>query len=146
MQQFQHTITTAANVETIWELYSDITFWTTWDEGIEHMSLDGPFIAGTRGLIQPKGQDKLSFQLTEVEPLHGFSDVTDIPDVGITVRFDHRLQKTVDGSSITHAVTISGPNADYFGPQFIAELSRGIPQAMEKLAVLALEKASEHAG
>lgn len=144
MCKFEHSIITQAKPETIWELYSDITAWTTWDEGIEYASLDGPFVAGTRGLLQPQGQDKLSFQLTDVEPLSGFSDVTDIPDAGVEVRFVHRLQKTLEGTRITHAVSIQGPNAENFGPQFIAALSQGIPRTMERLAALAIER--EHAG
>lgn len=130
-------------METIWQIYSDIMSWTTWDEGIEHASLDGPFVTGTRGLLQPKGQDKLSFQLTEVEPWGGFSDVADIPNVGIRVRFAHRLQKTQGGTSITHSVSITGPNAESFGPEFIAKLSQGIPHTMKRLAALAVERENE---
>ncbi|MCL4318748.1 MAG: SRPBCC family protein [Firmicutes bacterium] len=140
MCQFAHSITTKAKAETIWELYRDITSWTTWDEGIEYVTLDGPFAAGTLGVLQAKGQDKMSFQLTEVEPLHGFSDVTDILAAGIAVLFTHRLQKTLDGTRITHAVTVMGSNAEKFGPQFITEVSQGIPRTMERLAALALEQ------
>ena len=146
MCQFEHSIITKAKPETIWGLYTDITSWTAWDAGIEHASLDGPFIAGTRGVRRPQGQDKLSFQLRDVEPLHGFSDVTDIPGAGIEIRFDHRLQKALDGTHITHAVSITGPNAENFGPQLIAELSQDIPRTMERLAALAIEREGEHAG
>ncbi len=146
MHNFKHSIITKAKIETIWGLYTDITSWTTWDTGIEYASLEGPFAAGTRGTLQPQGQDKLSFQLIDVEPLDGFSDVTDIPGAAIAIRFDHRLQKTLDGTRITHSVSITGPNVDKFGEQFIAELSDGIPQTMERLAALAIEKDESYIG
>ncbi len=146
MRNFKHSIITKARLETIWELYADITAWTSWDIGIEYASLEGPFAAGTSGVLQPQGQDKLSFQLIDVEPLDGFSDVTDIPGADITIRFDHRLQKTLDGTRITHSVSITGPNVDKFGEQFIAELSDGIPQTMERLAALAIEKDESYIG
>lgn len=144
MCTFEHSITTQAKVETIWALYSDITSWTVWDEGIEHASLEGPFVKGTCGWLQPRGQDKLSFRLTEVEPCHGFLDVTDIPAMGIQIRFSHRLKNAQDGTSIIHAVCIIGPNAERFGREFIAELSQGIPQTMERLAALAVDREREH--
>ncbi len=142
MYTFEHSITTKAKPATIWGLYADITSWTAWDDSIEHAALDGPFVAGARGVVQPQGQDTLSFQLINVEPLRGFSDVTAIPDAGIEVRFVHRLQKTLDGTRITHAVSI----AEHLGPPFIAEVSPGIPRTMERLAALAIDREREHAG
>ena len=140
MWRFEHTITVKARVEAIWKLYSDITSWVEWDKGILYASLDGPFAAGTRGTLQPEGQGPLAFQLTEAEPLRGFSDVADIPDAGIQVHFTHRLRQAAAGTSITHRVTITGPNAERLGPEMGAGLSRGIPQTMERLAALALER------
>jgi len=130
-------------METIWQIYSDIMSWTTWDEGIEHASLDGPFVTGTRGLLQPKGQDKLSFQLTEVEPWGGFSDVCRYPKCRNSGSFCPSVAETQGGTSITHSVSITGPNAESFGPEFIAKLSQGIPHTMKRLAALAVERENE---
>lgn len=140
MYEFEHAVTTTAQAATIWGLYSDIGTWTQWDKGIEHASLEGPFVKGTRGILQPEGQERLAFELTEVEPNQGFSDVTDIPDAGIKVRFTHRLTPSAEGTIISHKVVITGPNADAIGPGFIAALSEGIPQTIAGLAALALER------
>ncbi|MCD9022032.1 SRPBCC family protein [Cohnella silvisoli] len=142
MWEFEHTVTTTAKAETIWKLYSDITSWVEWDKGIEYASLDGAFAAGTRGILQPEGQERLAFELTEVEPLRGFSDVTDIPDAGIRIRFVHRLQQAAEGTSVTHHVTITGPNAHQIG----AGMAQGIPHTIEGLVALALEKERQYAG
>lgn len=64
MRQFEHSLTTTAKVETIWGPYSDIATWPAWDKGIASTSLDGPFVQGTRGLLEPEGQAPLPFELT----------------------------------------------------------------------------------
>ncbi|WNR44127.1 SRPBCC family protein [Paenibacillus roseipurpureus] len=140
MWQFEHTLITKAKPETIWGLYSDITTWTTWDKGIVSASLEGPFIQGTRGYLQPEGQEPLSFELTDVKPLDRFSDITDIPKAGIQVHFTHLLVESNGETQVTHKVKITGPNAERLGPQFGAHMTEGIPHTMAGLAALALEK------
>lgn len=143
MWQFEHTLTTKAKAGTVWELYSDITTWTMWDKGIVSASLEGPFNQGTRGFLQPEGQEPLSFELTDVQPLYGFSDITDIPKAGIQVHFTHLLVESDGETQVTHKVQITGPSAEKLGPQFGAHMVEGIPQTMERLAALALEKERE---
>ncbi|MBB6672050.1 SRPBCC family protein [Cohnella nanjingensis] len=144
MWTFEHTVTTKAKVETIWALYSDISTWVAWDAGIVHASLEGPFAAGTRGLLQPEGQEKLPFVLTEVEPQRGFSDLTEMPDAGISIRFDHRLASIAEGTRVTHRVTIAGPNADHLGAEIGAGMKNGIPLSVASLAAMALERERQH--
>ncbi|MFC5403220.1 hypothetical protein [Cohnella soli] len=143
MWQFEHTITTKAKAVTIWELYSDITTWVTWDKGIAGASLDGLFAQGTRGFLQPEGQQPLPFKLTEVNPLQGFSDLTDIPDAGIQVQFKHLLAEANGETRVTHQVKITGPNAAQLGPKFGAHMETGIPKSMANLVAVALEKERE---
>jgi hypothetical protein len=143
MWQFEHTIMTKAKAETIWSLYSDISTWTAWDKGIASASLDGPFVQGTRGLLQPLGQEPLVFELTEVNPLHGFSDITDIPNAGIQIHFTHLLKESEGETQVTHRVRIKGTNAAQLGPKFGAHMVEGIPATLEGLITLALEKESQ---
>jgi hypothetical protein len=146
MWEFEHTVTTTAKAETIWELYSDISSWIQWDKGIEYAILEGSFAAGTQGLLQPTGQERLAFQLLEVEPLRGFSDITDIPKAGIQIHFTHQLQQNAEGTIVTHKVTITGPNAGQLGPQIGAGMAEGIPHSVEGLVTLALERERSYAG
>ncbi|WP_305023439.1 SRPBCC family protein [Paenibacillus lacisoli] len=143
MWQFEHSLITTAKADTIWRLYSDITTWPLWDKGIESASLEGLFVQGTRGFLQPEGQDPLPFELLEVNPLHGFSDITDIPGAGIQVQFTHLLEESNGATKITHQVKITGPNAEQIGPKFGAHMVEGIPQTMDGLARLVLEREKE---
>jgi hypothetical protein len=146
MWEFEHTITTKAKAETIWRLYSDISSWVEWDKGIEYASLEGPFAAGTKGSLQPVGQERLPFELIHVEALRGFSDLTEIPDAGIQIHFSHRLQEGIEGTSVTHKVTITGSNAAFLGPQIGVGMAEGIPHSIEGLVRLALQKEQQLAG
>ncbi|WP_138494403.1 SRPBCC family protein [Paenibacillus pinistramenti] len=143
MWQFEHSLTTTAKAETIWGLYSDITTWTEWDKGIVSASLEGHFVQGTKGLLQPEGQEPLPFELVEVHPQRGFSDITDIPGAGIQVQFTHLLEESNGTTKVTHQVKITGPNAEQLGPKFGAHMVEGIPQTMEGLTKLALQKERE---
>ena len=145
MWKFEHTMITPPGLAGIWALYSDITTWSQWDQGISHASLDGPFASGTRGLLQPQGQEALPFQLTAVDPLRGFSDVTEIPGTGIQIHFTHRLEQVEEGTKITHSVSITGSNADALASNLGPDLTHGIPHTMERLATMAMAREQGHA-
>jgi hypothetical protein len=139
MWTFKHTVTTNAKTETIWKLYSDMTTWVSCDHGIEQAKLFGEFEKGTKGLLQPEGQDALSFQLTEVTPLKSFSDETIVPGAGIIISFTHVLSPMEMGTEVMHQVTITGENAEVLGPQIGEGFVQGIPVTMESLIRMAEE-------
>lgn len=139
MWKHEHSIETDASVEAIYSLYADVPNWTRWDKGLTGVTLDGPFAVGSTGTITPEGQDTLSYQLVEVEPNRSFADETEIPGAGITVRFDHLLERLPTGRTrITHAVSIAGPNADDLGPKIGPQIVSDLPDAMEALVKLAV--------
>ncbi|WP_068776599.1 SRPBCC family protein [Paenibacillus sp. FJAT-26967] len=140
MWHFEHTVIAEASVQTIWKLYSDISSWVEWDKEIDSASLEGPFIAGIQGVLQPKGQGPMAFELTEVDPPRRFAKIADIPGAGIHIEFIHRLQQTHKGTAITHEVNITGPNAEQLGPQWGARIAQGLPSTMQGLAAAAVKR------
>lgn len=139
MWEYEHSIETEASPEAIYRLYSDVATWPRWDEGIAEVTLDGPFAAGTRGVLTPEGQGPLPFRLTEVRSNQGFADETEVPGAGIVLRFVHSLVPLGDGRTrVTHRVTIGGPAAETLGPQIGAGMTAGIPGTMASLARHAL--------
>src|SRR6478672_10047028 len=81
MPTWTHTITSSATPEEIWPYYADVTAWPVWDAGLEKVSLDGAFVAGSRGTLVVEGQPPLEYELLEVVEGRSFSDLTDIPGV-----------------------------------------------------------------
>jgi hypothetical protein len=138
MWTYQHSIETDASPDSIWPLYSDVPGWPRWDQGLEWVTLTGPFAGGSTGSLKVPGQDPLPFTILDARPLEGFSDETYIP--GLAIRFDHALELMASGKTrITHSVIITGPAAEEVGPELGPQITADVPEAMESLARLALQ-------
>jgi hypothetical protein len=111
-----------------------VASWTEWDEGIEKVTLDGPFTVGATGTMTPVEQDPLPFTITEAVPEQGFTDETVIPDA-VTLRFVHRLAALPGGGTrITHRLEIDGPAAGRMGPELGPQITEDFPDAVRALA------------
>ncbi|MFN8168013.1 MAG: SRPBCC family protein [Candidatus Nanopelagicales bacterium] len=132
MFEWSHQVETSAAPQQVWPLYADVARWREWDSGLEDVTLDGPFAAGSSGTMRVEGQPPLTWTLTEVVEGELFTDVTEIPGVA-TLTFVHRLSPAAAGTLITHEVRIEGPAAEQLGPMVVSDT----PQAMAALARLA---------
>jgi hypothetical protein len=133
---YQHQLVTSASPAALWRLYSDVSTWPRWDDAFEAVTLDGPFAAGSGGLLELRGQAPLAFRIVEAEPERGFVDETEIP--GGVIRFRHRIEPADPGGvRLTHEVEIEapGPLAEQLG----AKITAGIPNTMARIAALAEE-------
>ena len=52
MFTYEKSVTGKADIEKVWELYSDVTQWNLWDESVKSVQLSGPFCAGTYGVME----------------------------------------------------------------------------------------------
>jgi len=89
MWSCEHRADTSATPETIWPFSEDVAGWPTWNQGIEHIVLEGPFATGTTFLMTPPGEQTLRSQLIDVRAPEGFTDVTKLDGIQVTVH--HRL-------------------------------------------------------
>jgi hypothetical protein len=138
MWTYTHSLETSASAEAIFALYADVATWPSWDASLERMTLDGPFAAGTRGVMYLSGQDPLPMRLVAVVDGLGFEDETPVPDAGVVVRVVHRLEPLHSGGTvITHVVTIDGPAADAVGPTLGPAITADFPRTMAALAARA---------
>ncbi|WP_040841269.1 SRPBCC family protein [Nocardia brevicatena] len=130
------TVVTKADRNEVFARYRDVASWSQWDEGVEDVSLDGPFEAGTTGVLSPAGRPKVAFIITVAEPGRRFTDVARLP--GARMTFDHTLNGGTDGGTvITHTVTISGPMAFLFSVVIGRAIAKGMPDAVQALARVA---------
>ncbi|GGP17595.1 SRPBCC family protein [Silvimonas iriomotensis] len=122
MWSHEESITTTATPARIWQLFADVPGWKNWNAGIDYIEIHGPFAAGTTFAMQPPGQDGFVSTLTQVTALSGFTDETVID--GTTVVVDHRITPLSDTlTRITYSTTISGPQADEFGPMVTGDFA-----------------------
>jgi hypothetical protein len=123
------------HAEAIWNLWSNVNTWTTWDQGIEACSLEGEFISGTKGILTPRGAPALPFHMTDVKPLESFTDETELPGAKLT--FHHFLTETPEGLKVTHQVTINGPAWENYASGFGKGLEHELPHTVAKLVQVA---------
>ena len=133
----EYGIETSATADMIWSIFRDVPGWKTWNVGIEHIDIDGPFEAGTWFTMKPPGEDSLRSKLVEVRENACFVDETRLGDLAITVA--HRIESLGAGRTrIVYAVEAFGPEAAEIGPAVASDF----PQVLAALAKLAEGRAA----
>jgi uncharacterized protein YndB with AHSA1/START domain len=136
MWEYEHAVDTTAAPEVVWRLWSDIPGWPQWNEGVEKITVDGPFTVGTGFTMTPPGEDPISMRLAEIVPGELFADEMDGGD--FTVRTVHRLEPAAGGRTrIIYRTEIAGPAADQVGPELGPAITADFPQVLAALAALA---------
>ena len=135
MWSYEYSAETGATPEAIWPFFEDVAGWPTWNEGIEHIVLEGPFATGSTFLMMtPPGVQTLRSQLVDVRSPEGFTDVTELDGIQVTVH--HRLHRLPNGTRITYRMEITGEEADSVGPQIGPAISGDFPQVVAALIAL----------
>ena len=125
----------AADAGAVWALWADVGSWQEWDEGIEWCRVDGPFAAGSTGMLKPRGGPRVRFTLLEVQPGRGFRDRSHLPLASLD--FTHTVELAEGGVRITHRVEATGPLGWLFGRMMGAGLRAGLPATVRALAARA---------
>lgn len=131
---------TPASPEAVWALYEQVGAWNAWDHEVEWSRLDGPFQAGSSGVLKPKGGPASKFRLTAVEQGRRFADLTRLPLAVLS--FEHTLTPEPSGGTrIHHRVTLRGPLTFLFSRVIGRNIAAGLPGAVKALA----QAAASHA-
>jgi ligand-binding SRPBCC domain-containing protein len=135
MWSFEHDETTTAGREAVWNLWSDVSGWPEWDEGIEEVSLDGDFAVGATGKLKPTGGPRFPFEITAIDEGRVFTDVTKLPLAKLT--FHHELRETPEAVVIHQRITIDGPLTPLWRRVIGKGLEKDVPDTMRSLAAAA---------
>jgi uncharacterized protein YndB with AHSA1/START domain len=128
----EHSGETTASPEAIWQAWADVASWPEWNRDIERIELDGPFDAGSRITMTPRGQDPFELRIAEAAKPELFVDEADLGE--IVVRTTHRAERIDrERTRITYRMEISGPAAETLGPQIGPEISGDFPQVLAAL-------------
>jgi len=140
--EFEHSAESKAQPASVWERYTDVEHWREWSpKGVEESSLEGEFEAGSKGTSKAPHLPKGRFELVEVEPERRFVSKGKLP--GGTLIFEHMIEPTNGGTRITHRATLAGPLTFLWSPVIGRIIKRGLPDGVERLAALAVEKEDE---
>jgi Polyketide cyclase / dehydrase and lipid transport len=134
---FQQTVETSATAEQIWAVWAKPESWPLWDNGVEWVKTEGPFIKGTKGVMKPAGGPKVKFEMLAVEPLKGFQDRSFLPLT--TLDFIHSFTPASGGkkAAITHRVEMRGLLTFIFRRVIGSNIEKDLLGAMAKLVALA---------
>jgi uncharacterized protein YndB with AHSA1/START domain len=133
--EYEYSVTTSAERDTVWRHWSDMAAWPAWNAGIEKIEIDGPFQVGTTFTMTPPGDDPIRMRLTEIVPGELFTDEADGGDFVVTTV--HRLEQTGAGTRIVYRTEISGPAAAQLGPEIGPAITADFPDVLEALVALA---------
>lgn len=91
----------------IWQVWTDINNWHTWNPGIEFCKLDNPFAVGNSFTLKPIRASPVQIELVAVEENRLFTDCTRFP--GAKMYGSHEMEETSNGLKLTRTMTITGP-------------------------------------
>ena len=133
MWEYEYRLETSAAPEALWRHWADMASWPQWNDGIETITVDGPFEVGTVFTMTPAGGEPIRMRLTEIKPGESFTDEMDAGD--FVVRTEHRLEPAAGGlTRIIYRTQITGEAAGQVGPELGPQITADFPEVVAALA------------
>lgn len=135
MWAFQHQIKVKSTKEKVWEIWSDVENWNSWDSDLLWSKMDDVFKVGSIGYLKPKSGPKTKFKITECSKNKSFTARNFLPLT--KMEFIHKIKTVEGGIELTHKIVISGFLSFLFARVVGKNLAKGLPKAMGELKKLA---------
>lgn len=148
--EIQHTEFAAATPENVWQKWSDVTTWPTWDHGVEwcKMKEGHRFELHGEALLLPKGAPApLTIRIIECQVNQSFTDEGTLP-WGM-LRFYHFMTLEPGGVKLTHKLHFHPSTSEakaLFESIMLAKLQKELPTSVKSLAKLVGRKCHSHCG
>ena len=102
-----HSSSAAVSPHAIWRYYEQADLWPQWDKSMAWAKIDGPFLAGSTGVMKSKMGFRTSFSILTVKPDHEFTSRIKLP--GCAVYVYHDIQPATNGQTkLTHRIALDG--------------------------------------
>ena len=130
-QQSYSQMVSDVTVEEVWNVWTDVNQWHTWQDDIEFARLDVDFKVGSVFKFKPKGAPTFSIKITEVVENSVFTDLTKLP---LAKMYDkHEIISHTDCIELKSTISIGGPLA-FLWKQLIAKgIVESLPVQTENL-------------
>ena len=129
----ERSVETTASPQAVWKVWSDAPRWQEWNPDVQSMTLNGPFAAGTTGMMKTK-QGTRQVQLTEVVPGKSFRlETTVIP----LTRFAFECQVAAGPTgktTISQGIRVGGPLGGLVGGMMGRQIADTFPALLQGLA------------
>jgi hypothetical protein len=131
-KDFSYTLSTTADKETFWRVWTDVKNWPAWDTPLKEAKLEGSFQQGSQGNVVTAQGQRSHFTITECKPLQSYAFTTHLPGAKLNV-----WRYFSGDSAFTHHVTFSGPLASLFAALLGRGFMKALPPVMENLKRIA---------
>lgn len=129
--QFEEQVVIVASAEKVFSLYVDVKNWSEWDPDVKSSSIEGQFVSGAIGTLQPSRGPKAQIAFTEVVPNRTFTVESKLPLC--VMRFEHELSNHPGGIKVVHRVVFEGLLAPLFGRLIGSQIKKGLPRTLQGL-------------
>jgi hypothetical protein len=128
--QLEHSVEAEVTAEFAWKHRTDIA---NWNDPPANFSLDGAFIAGSRGTTVLPGQQPLHWKVREVHPPCSFVLEMELDRAILT--FEWRFEASSEQRTrMTQRIVLAGENASAYAEQVRAGFSPGLADGMRRIA------------
>jgi Polyketide cyclase / dehydrase and lipid transport len=122
----------------VWEVWTDVEGWPRFLD-MKWAELDGDFAVGGGGRLKPGSGPASKFRIVALEPGRFYETESSMP--GAKLRFEHLVEPTASGATkLTERKTIEGPLSGLYGLLFGRQMKSELPESLDKLGELALER------
>ncbi len=130
------------DIDSVWEVWTDMASFPEWDKREQALRLDGPFAVGVTGFSKQIGPRPGSpFRVIAVEAKRRW--VNECPLPGGRLVLDHRLEDSGNGKvKVTKRYEVLGPMAIAFRFVFSRAIIRDTPETLNALGVEARRRAA----
>ncbi|MFK7928110.1 MAG: SRPBCC family protein [Myxococcota bacterium] len=133
-RHFAHTLTTTAALEAIWELWTDVQTWPSWDKEVESAHLDGPIALGQTGRLSSEGRET-RIEISTWNPVKSYCFTTRLPLGSLVIT---RTLRTGEGlTRLTHDVELRGLGGRLLAPLLGPRFRAALPVVMQRWVELA---------
>jgi hypothetical protein len=129
--KFEECVVIKAPIAKVFAVYSDVRSWKIWDPDVKSSTIEGPFVSGALGTLQPTKGPKAKIVFKEVVPNSAFTVESKLPLC--VMRFEHELSE-VDGQTLAvHRIIFEGVLSPVFGRLIGSQIKKGLPHTLRGL-------------
>ena len=129
---FSHSEIAISNKSKLWQIYTDVKNWKSWDIELEWSSLDVDFLENATGYLKSKGSPKIKFTLKNVINHSRFDIICPIPFGQLVI--EHYIEDISENQiKFTHFVYFTGVLASVFDFLLGKKFRRSLPIVMKNL-------------
>jgi hypothetical protein len=129
--KFEEQILISAPVEKIFSLYANVSGWSSWDPDVKTSSIEGAFVSGANGTLEPTKGPKAKITFVEVVPNRSFTVKSKLPLCSMC--FEHELSDSSGKTTVVHRVVFDGPLSPLFGRLIGSQIRKGLPNTLQGL-------------